>query len=164
MKDITIFYKENGVVYSTTLDNYNSYIKDVNKCIKIEGIKEVNEAIEVLKWYKKNSYCYNNRDDVLIAYNSDDIYSDDVYFIRFYKSGYYMEALQVIEASSIEEAIIKATLNNNNYYSIEANEVTEDIENNERYIYLDRSEYHQSNIYLFIENARISSYKKKVLK
>ena len=67
-----------------------------------------------------------------------------------------MNTSLAFEAKDEEEALIKASLADPNADIEEVDEVrTQDEPSGDQAVYLDRSEYGASNIYLSIENARV---------
>lgn len=77
--------------------------------------------------------------------------------------GYYLNEPVVVDAEDDEEALVKASIADRKCYKVCTDGLldfmNEELENDERYIYLDRSCYDAYNCYLLIENARIEILK-----
>lgn len=76
-------------------------------------------------------------------------------------AGYLMNEPVIVNAHDEEEALVLASIQDPFASYVEDNAVNEadrdEFEKADNYIYLDRSEYGHSNIWLLIENARINA-------
>lgn len=74
-------------------------------------------------------------------------------------AGYLLSPGVTVEARDEEEALVLASINDPFAFFLYCDELDEQrysqIENEDRFLYLDRSEYGHRNIFLCIENARI---------
>lgn len=83
------------------------------------------------------------------------------YEVRLWSGkGYLLNPPVKVVARDEEEALVLASIADHYCFYKEANDIptgeVEEFDSADNYVYLDRSEFGHSNIYLLIENARIS--------
>lgn len=75
-------------------------------------------------------------------------------------AGYWLNPPVTVEAHDEEEALVLASIEDKNSCFVECNDCDDEqfneLDDADNYVYLDRTEHDHSNIFLLIENARIT--------